>query len=120
MRMQPEQRYRLCTLTELDEPGAKGMEVDAGIGVVSLVVVRWEGQVQVFRNRCPHIGIELNFMPDVFFDTENRFLQCSNHGALFNPDDGLCVHGPCNGQSLTREACVVIDGEVYWQPYSAV
>jgi nitrite reductase/ring-hydroxylating ferredoxin subunit len=26
--------------------------------------------------------------------------RCRNHGALFAPEDGLCLAGPCEGESL--------------------
>ena len=29
-------------------------------------------------------------------------IQCSNHMALFEPDTGECVSGPCVGSTLTR------------------
>ena len=32
--------------------------------------------------------------------TEEGFLACRNHGALFAVEDGFCVAGPCAGESL--------------------
>jgi nitrite reductase/ring-hydroxylating ferredoxin subunit len=31
---------------------------------------------------------------------DGLFLVCRAHGALFAPDDGRCVAGPCEGESL--------------------
>lgn len=56
---------------------------------------------RAYLNRCPHMGIELNWMPGHFMDTDNLFLQCSTHGALFKPGDGECIAGPCQGDALT-------------------
>jgi len=57
-------------------------------------------QYQVFINKCPHTGVNLNWQENQCFDMEQKFLMCSLHGALFQPEDGLCVYGPCSGQSL--------------------
>lgn len=65
-----------------------------------LIIVRWNGMLRIYRNLCPHLGISLNFMPDEFFDLGREYLMCANHGALFQVEDGLCVHGPCTRESL--------------------
>ena len=56
---------------------------------------------RAYVNRCPHMGIELNWVPGRFMDTDNLFLQCSTHGALFKPGDGECIARPCQGDALT-------------------
>jgi len=56
---------------------------------------------RAYLNQCPHTGIELNWMPGRFMDTDNLFIQCSTHGALFKPRDGECIAGPCQGDALT-------------------
>ncbi len=48
---------------------------------------------------------------DAFIDTETEAglalvrehlsRTCRNHGAVFRPEDGRCVAGPCEGESLT-------------------
>jgi nitrite reductase/ring-hydroxylating ferredoxin subunit len=40
-------------------------------------------------------------------------LLCSSHGAVFEPDTGLCAAGPCVGASLRGLAVRVADGEIY-------
>lgn len=65
------------------------------------VVVRKHERFYVYLNRCPHIGINLEYQADQFLDREEQYLQCANHGALFEIETGLCIAGPCSGQSLT-------------------
>ncbi|WP_286221755.1 Rieske (2Fe-2S) protein [Marinobacter apostichopi] len=60
-----------------------------------------DGQPQAYVNQCPHLGIELNWMPGKFMDADNLFIQCSTHGALFKPGTGECIAGPCQGDALT-------------------
>ena len=55
---------------------------------------------RAYVNQCPHLGIELNWMPGRFMDADNLFIQCSTHGALFKPDTGECIAGPCQGDAL--------------------
>lgn len=38
---------------------------------------------------------------------------CTNHGATFDLDTGLCTHGPCEGAYLAAVEARVADGAVY-------
>ena len=58
-------------------------------------------QLGAYANRCPHLGIELNWMPGRFLDADGDFIQCATHGALFTPDRGHCIAGPCQGDALS-------------------
>lgn len=62
--------------------------------------IRFDGEVRAFVNRCPHLGVELDWEPGQFFDDPKLYLICSTHGAVFEPDSGLCVGGPCRGARL--------------------
>ena len=70
-----------------------------------LFAVRKDGQVFAYRNRCPHRGIPLEWLPDQFLDHSASLIQCATHGALFLIDSGECVAGPCAGQALEALAC---------------
>jgi len=98
----------LCRADEIGDDDAKGYEYEGH----SLVVARRDGQLHVYLNWCPHLGIELNFQPDEFFDLDRQHLQCANHGALFMVDSGLCVLGPCKGNSLRKVEFEVVNGSV--------
>jgi nitrite reductase/ring-hydroxylating ferredoxin subunit len=93
----------LCGFDELAEPGCRGFAVPpaAGdLGAESLFVVRRDGQVYGYLNRCPHTGAPLEWQPHQFLDPDGSFIQCALHGALFQPEDGYCVSGPCAGDRL--------------------
>ena len=63
-------------------------------------VIRYEGKLYAYLNRCSHRHIELDFLPGQFFDTSGEYLICSTHAALFDPRTGACCGGPCDGKGL--------------------
>ena len=63
-------------------------------------MVKQNGNLHAYLNRCPHTGVNLEWQPNQFFDRTGQFIQCSTHGARFNVNDGLCIFGPCQGRSL--------------------
>ena len=67
---------------------------------------------RAYLNICPHLGVELNWMPGRFMDSDNLFIQCSTHGALFKPGDGECIAGPCQGDALTLLDLREHDGQI--------
>tara|TARA_R110000868_G_scaffold82813_4_gene233703 strand:- start:24185 stop:24511 length:327 start_codon:yes stop_codon:yes gene_type:complete len=87
---------RLCAPDEVAEGRSRGFEI-AG---EKLFTVRKDGQLYAYRNRCPHRGIPLEWLPDQFLDHSASMIQCATHGALFLIESGECVAGPCAGQSL--------------------
>lgn len=75
--------------------------LEFSLGRTAGFVVRAEGRVRGFVNRCPHLGIELNWLPERFLDSGGSFIQCATHGALFTLNTGECIAGPCAGDALT-------------------
>lgn len=107
------QRHDLCALSELADPGSRGFVLeDAEQEIVSLFVVHKDGVLAAYINRCPHTGAPLEWLPDQFLDLESSFIQCALHGALFRPEDGYCLRGPCVGASLEGLELAVVDGRV--------
>lgn len=105
--------YELCDLDDIVDPGSRGFELMLGAEPpLRLFVVRKDGIVAAYRNRCPHTGAPLEWLPDQFLDLDNSFIQCAIHGALFRPEDGYCLRGPCVGQSLEPLALEVVDGRI--------
>tara|TARA_B100000614_G_scaffold62822_1_gene55694 strand:+ start:5266 stop:5613 length:348 start_codon:yes stop_codon:yes gene_type:complete len=99
----------VCSVHDVADESAREFQV----GDQAVVVVKFDGQFHAYLNWCPHLGIELNFMPDQFMDDEGRFLVCANHGALFEPENGHCLSGPCSGDTLTAVP-LEVRGEEIW------
>lgn len=101
---------RLCALEDIADGDSKGF----GDGTASsLFAVRQGDEVYVYRNRCPHAGAPLNWMPDRFLNRDQSLIICTAHGALFQIHSGHCIAGPCSGQYLTAIASEVRDGVVW-------
>ena len=75
--------------------------------------IRFEGKVHAYLNRCTHVAMELDWQPDRFFDDSGNWLICASHGAVYSPETGGCVGGPCRG-SLVRIGLTERDGVVHW------
>lgn len=111
--MNTPQSIELCCIEDIENPGSRGFDVDTGGAVpLRLFVVRKGDLLAAYRNRCPHTGAPLEWQPDQFLDIDNSFVQCAIHGALFKPEDGYCLRGPCVGQSLAALEITVSDGRL--------
>jgi nitrite reductase/ring-hydroxylating ferredoxin subunit len=102
----------LCAETSLPDPGSRNFVLQIGEAYFHGFVVRRNGAVTGFVDRCPHTGVPLAMELDKYLTREGDFIVCSWHGALFQPEDGYCVGGPCAGQSLRPWAVEVVDGMV--------
>lgn len=91
---------RLCRWMDLPDPGSLGFERGKSGTRRSCVLIRRGNQVWAYENRCPHTGAPLDWRPGQVLDPEGAYIQCALHLALFRMDNGLCIHGPCLGQSL--------------------
>ena len=74
--------------------------------------IAFEGSVYAYVNRCPHQGTELDWLPGEVFDDDGLYLICATHGAVFEPDSGLCCGGPCRGASLESLNIDEVDGNI--------
>lgn len=79
-------------------------------------VVRYEEKVHGYLNRCAHVPIELDWNEGDFFESGGLLLMCATHGAVYTPDQGKCVGGPCRGASLRKLAVEEIENQVFWRP----
>lgn len=88
----------LCHIDQIPDNSSRGFDLTEP--PIGLLIVRKQGKIHIYQNHCPHRGIRLEWVPDQFLDIHGYYIQCATHGALFNIADGLCIAGPCSGQSL--------------------
>lgn len=98
----------LCALAELEETGGKGFTVGAGDWPLRGFIVKASNGVAAYVNTCPHAGHPLDLRPNRFLTPDRTLILCSSHGAVFTRDEGLCIAGPCPGQSLRRVPVEVV------------
>jgi nitrite reductase/ring-hydroxylating ferredoxin subunit len=56
-------------------------------------VLRHDGVLRGYINRCAHVPVEMDWQPGEFLDSDKRFIVCSIHGASYEPAQGRCVGG---------------------------
>jgi len=105
----------LCAASAIAEGRAKAFNVNGK----AIFAVKKLGKFYLYRNRCPHLGSELEWEDNAFLNSDGSFIQCHTHGALFEIENGLCVSGPCAGASLISVANQVRDGQLYVLNYPA-
>ena len=93
----------ICAPGDIEERG-RGVrfEVATPTGPAPAFVVRYRGVAHAYVNRCAHARVELDWNHGEFFDFSGLYLVCTTHGAIYRPESGDCVGGPCRGQRLVK------------------
>ncbi len=99
-------RERVIAAADELVDGGKGVRftIEPGGRALPGFAIRFRGRIHAYLNVCAHQELELDWLPGVFFDAEGAQLVCAAHGALYAPDTGRCVGGPCEGASLVKLA----------------
>ena len=101
----------LCRLEDIPDGGVLGVDPPDPEGE-PLLLARSGNSVQAWLNVCPHAGRRMDYAPGLFLVKDDK-LTCAVHGATFAlREAGLCVVGPCRGQSLVAVRVQVRDGVV--------
>lgn len=95
--------WRLCPAGEITEGQVRGFDPE-GDGQDTLFVLRHQGLLHGWANRCPHQGVPMAWRRHAHLNASGTHVQCHAHGALFDKVSGLCVQGPCLGQRLSPRA----------------
>ncbi|WP_376695026.1 Rieske (2Fe-2S) protein [Wenzhouxiangella sp. EGI_FJ10305] len=106
----------LCAGDELAEGCYREFRIDYDGEPLWLIATRRNGQPRVWINLCPHQARPLNFAPDRFLTDDDNRLVCAHHGAVFDPDSGTCVAGPCRNAELRALDVCQREDRVFVQP----
>lgn len=104
---------KLCNLDEISNNSAVGTVASVNGKDRNIFLVRKDDFVFCYLNWCPHNQVLIDQIPGQFMNKDNTLIQCSKHGALFRMEDGFCVEGPCEGESLKKLRCKTLEGVVY-------
>ena len=111
----------LCAGEDLEDGGrALVFDVEELGRPVRAFVLRHDGAVVGYLNRCAHVPAEMDWQEGQFLDSDRRFIQCSIHGAAYEPHSGRCVAGPCGRGRLTPLSVAEQSGRVAWYPSSTI
>ena len=100
----------LCKTTDLDTLGSIGLEVKVNRKNQDIFIIKKETEFFAYKNQCPHRLTQLEWNPNDFLTEDKQRIICAMHAAEFNLDDGLCISGPCVGESL-KKVDIVVKGE---------
>ena len=103
----------ICDLEQISDPDSRGFSACINGETIDGFVVHKDGVYYAYRNRCPHTGSPLDWVEHRFLDMDQAFIQCAVHDARFQVENGLCVAGPCPGESLQKLTVVSKDGALY-------
>ena len=103
---------RLGPLELIADGGARNFVLQIGDGYFHGFVVRQGDAVFGYLDRCPHAGLPLAQQLDGYLTPDGSLITCGWHGALFRPQDGVCVGGPCVGAALTPWPVELVDGSI--------
>jgi nitrite reductase/ring-hydroxylating ferredoxin subunit len=95
------ERFLLCRLDDLVDGEARAFDLHATGHDIVFVIRRGDG-VRVYRDACPHEGTPMAWRRHEYLNAARDRIVCHAHGAQFEIDTGLCLLGPCLGQSLQR------------------
>jgi nitrite reductase/ring-hydroxylating ferredoxin subunit len=107
--------HPLCNSRDLVDSGlAVSFDVVYAGQTCRAFAIRYQGEAHAYLNRCTHVGMEMDWQPERFFDDSGRWLICASHGAIYEPTTGACRGGPCRG-GLIKIGLVECDGVVHWR-----
>ena len=92
----------LCRSEAIPEGAARGFLPGPGARC-AVIVLRRGGKLSGFQDSCPHYagGTPMAWRSDAYLNRSGQIV-CHAHGAVFDPETGVCILGPCLGRRLTR------------------
>jgi nitrite reductase/ring-hydroxylating ferredoxin subunit len=102
----------VCAASDVIDGKAKVVPLRTDGTPVEVIVVREGDGVYGYVNECKHMAVPLNLLDDFGVQTSKHRMHCDHHYATFRFNDGYCIEGPCEGESLTPVPLVVRGGRV--------
>lgn len=95
-------RYYVVASPQLPERGQLVLPCEFRGKAASMVIVRLNGHVYGFLNRCVHMPFRLDCEHASIIDPSANRIKCSMHGLVFDPLTGACQSPTmCTGEKLT-------------------
>lgn len=95
------------------DPGRSGQD--------SLIVGRKGAHLYAYSDICPHYGsTSLPWKRHQYLDASCKYIVCAAHGALFDIENGLCLLGACEGQSLEKIEVELLSSNEIWADLTTI
>jgi len=111
-------RIRIAAVDEVEEGQTIKFSFNRGEKPQEGFVGRCHGKLFAYDNTCRHLPISLDYGDNRFFDSKGETLVCQTHGAVYEPETGLCMRGPCAGASLYALEVIEEDGVLWFDEAS--
>ncbi|HRH76013.1 MAG TPA: Rieske 2Fe-2S domain-containing protein [Cellvibrionaceae bacterium] len=99
------QRYYLAQSLQIPERSQLVLPCQYRSKPASMLVVRLNGLIYGFLNRCVHMPFRLDCEQVSVIDPSANRIKCSMHGLVFDPLTGACQSPTmCTGEQLTAIA----------------
>ncbi len=103
----------ICKISEINDPASRGFSAKYCDRIIEGFIVHKDGHFFAYRNECPHTGAPLDWVEHQFLDKDSAQIQCAVHDARFDIQSGLCVSGPCAGDSLYQLEVEIRNNSLY-------
>lgn len=116
MESQIRERIAVTDAADLAEGTSKLFHYQKNGESVEGFLIRHQGKVYAYMNLCPHAYEPIIFGTQCAFNSDKRYIVCREHFAMFNPETGVCVSGPCPIADLIKIEVFEQDGTIYIIP----
>jgi nitrite reductase/ring-hydroxylating ferredoxin subunit len=70
-------------------------------------VIKYQEGFYAYHNMCCHWPVPMDMGDGDFFAPAFDRIMCKSHGAVYQPDTGICDYGPCVNAKLDSYPVVV-------------
>ncbi len=94
-------KHQIALKSDFNGSSSRGFIIKVNEHEVNGFIVFDGGEYFAYENKCPHTGAPLDWVEHQFLDADAALIQCSVHDARFEMETGVCIFGPCSGESLS-------------------
>ncbi len=102
----------VCFLENIPDEKASSFKFSTKKHDPGIIIVRRGNNAHAFINNCPHANLPLDLFEGKVLARDGYNLLCANHAALFNPETGACISGPCIGKKLLMKKIKIEEGKI--------
>jgi len=104
----------ICPIQDLQRLSYLSRAITFKTQPCSAIIFLFNGKPYSYINHCMHMHRPLDCEQDAVFDESGKYLRCSMHGFIFDPETGICQSPVCYGQRLQSLRLQEVDGILYF------